>query len=175
MVARPSVVARIRSRYPKRCIVRLLRRRGVMLRTLRASRLDNSCDAEMIALATVDLLVLDDFELEPMSKEKSRDVSTARASSPSSTPATRPRRRPRRSPSATRAHAPGGADDDLDSRFGSRHHRQGRSARSPGPMCLKMGWPHGDAKWHADARAVARAPFFKSRVIRRRLGEPGRA
>lgn len=45
-----------------------------MLRTLRASRLDNSRDAEMIALTTVDLLVLDDFALEPMSKEESRDV-----------------------------------------------------------------------------------------------------
>ena len=45
-----------------------------MLRTLRASRLDNSRDAEMIALSTVDLLVLDDFALEPMSKEESRDV-----------------------------------------------------------------------------------------------------
>lgn len=45
-----------------------------MLRTLRASRLDNSRDAEMIALTTVDLLVLDDFALEPMSKEESKDV-----------------------------------------------------------------------------------------------------
>lgn len=45
-----------------------------MLRTLRASRLDNSRDAEMIALATVDLLVLDDFALEPMGKEESKDV-----------------------------------------------------------------------------------------------------
>ena len=45
-----------------------------MLRTLRASRLDNSRDAEMIALTTVDLLILDDFALEPMSKEESRDV-----------------------------------------------------------------------------------------------------
>ncbi len=45
-----------------------------MLRNLRASRLDNSRDAEMIALTTVDLLVLDDFALEPMSKEESKDV-----------------------------------------------------------------------------------------------------
>jgi DNA replication protein DnaC len=45
-----------------------------MLRTLRACRLDNSRDAEMIALTTVDLLVLDDFALEPMSKEESKDV-----------------------------------------------------------------------------------------------------
>lgn len=45
-----------------------------MLRRLRQSRLDNSRDAEMIALTSVDLLVLDDFALEPMSKEESKDV-----------------------------------------------------------------------------------------------------
>jgi DNA replication protein DnaC len=45
-----------------------------MLRTLRQSRLDNSRDAEMIALTSVDLLVLDDFALEPMSKEESKDI-----------------------------------------------------------------------------------------------------
>lgn len=45
-----------------------------MLRTLRQSRLDNSRDAEMVALTTVDLLIVDDFALEPMSKEESRDV-----------------------------------------------------------------------------------------------------
>jgi DNA replication protein DnaC len=44
------------------------------LRRLRQSRFDNSRDAEMIALTTVDLLVLDDFALEPMSKEESKDV-----------------------------------------------------------------------------------------------------
>jgi DNA replication protein DnaC len=45
-----------------------------MLRMLRASRLDNSRDAELVALTTVDLLVLDDFALEPMNKEESKDV-----------------------------------------------------------------------------------------------------
>jgi DNA replication protein DnaC len=45
-----------------------------MLRTLRQSRLDNSRDAEMIALTSVDMLIVDDFALEPMSKEESRDV-----------------------------------------------------------------------------------------------------
>ncbi len=44
------------------------------LRRLRQSRFDNSRDAEMLALTTVDLLILDDFALEPMSKEESRDV-----------------------------------------------------------------------------------------------------
>ena len=44
------------------------------LRRLRQSRFDNSRDAEMIALTTVDLLILDDFGLEPMSKEESKDV-----------------------------------------------------------------------------------------------------
>jgi DNA replication protein DnaC len=49
-------------------------RADAMLRTLRQSRLDNSREAEMVALTTVDLLILDDFALEPMSKEESRDV-----------------------------------------------------------------------------------------------------
>ncbi|MBA3844437.1 MAG: ATP-binding protein [Actinobacteria bacterium] len=53
--------------------VRFLRA-DTMLRTLRQSRLDNSRDAEMIALTTVDLLILDDFALEAMTKEESRDV-----------------------------------------------------------------------------------------------------
>jgi len=44
------------------------------LRRLRQSRFDNSRDAKMIALTTVDLLILDDFGLEPMSKEESKDV-----------------------------------------------------------------------------------------------------
>ncbi len=45
-----------------------------ILRTLRQSRLDNSRDAEMVALTTVDLLILDDFALEPMTKEESKDI-----------------------------------------------------------------------------------------------------
>lgn len=45
-----------------------------MLRTLKQSRFDNSRDAQMIALTTVDLLIVDDFALEPMSKEESKDV-----------------------------------------------------------------------------------------------------
>jgi DNA replication protein DnaC len=49
-------------------------RGDAMLRTLRQSRLDNSRDAQMIALTSVDLLILDDFALEPMSKEESKDV-----------------------------------------------------------------------------------------------------
>lgn len=53
--------------------VRFLRA-DAMLRRLRQSRLDNSRDAEMIALTTVDLLILDDFALEAMTKEESRDV-----------------------------------------------------------------------------------------------------
>lgn len=44
------------------------------LRRLRQSRFDNSRDAEMTALTTVDLLILDDFALDVMSKEESKDV-----------------------------------------------------------------------------------------------------
>ena len=40
-----------------------------MMRTLRQSRLDNSREQEMLALTSIDLLILDDFALEPMSKE----------------------------------------------------------------------------------------------------------
>jgi len=45
-----------------------------MLRRLRQSRFDNSRDAEMTELTTVDLLIVDDFALETMTKEESRDV-----------------------------------------------------------------------------------------------------
>jgi DNA replication protein DnaC len=45
-----------------------------MLRRLRQSRFDNSREAEMNALTSVDLLVLDDFALEPMTKDESKDV-----------------------------------------------------------------------------------------------------
>jgi DNA replication protein DnaC len=45
-----------------------------MLHMLRQSRFDNSRDAEMVALTSVDLLILDDFALEPMSKDESKDV-----------------------------------------------------------------------------------------------------
>ncbi|MCL2776372.1 MAG: ATP-binding protein [Polyangiaceae bacterium] len=44
------------------------------LKRLQQSRFDNSRDAEMIALTTVDLLILDDFALDAMSKEESKDV-----------------------------------------------------------------------------------------------------
>lgn len=45
-----------------------------MLRRLRQSRFDNSRDAEMVALTTVDLLIIDDFALEVMTKEESKDI-----------------------------------------------------------------------------------------------------
>jgi DNA replication protein DnaC len=49
-------------------------RADAMLQLLRKSRFDNSRDAEMAALTSVDLLILDDFALEPMTQEESRDV-----------------------------------------------------------------------------------------------------
>jgi DNA replication protein DnaC len=45
-----------------------------LLRLLKQSRMDNSRDALMTALATVDVLVIDDFALEPMTRDESRDV-----------------------------------------------------------------------------------------------------
>jgi DNA replication protein DnaC len=44
------------------------------LRTLRQSRLDNSREAVLTALLGVDLLILDDFALDTMTKDESKDV-----------------------------------------------------------------------------------------------------
>jgi DNA replication protein DnaC len=45
-----------------------------LLRLLRQSRLDNSREALMVELSTIDLLVIDDFALEPMTRDESRDI-----------------------------------------------------------------------------------------------------
>lgn len=45
-----------------------------LLRVLRQSRLDNSREALMLDLSTIDLLIVDDFALEPMTRDESRDV-----------------------------------------------------------------------------------------------------
>lgn len=46
-----------------------------MLKTLKHARLDNSHDAEMRKLISVDLLILDDFALDVMDATESRDIS----------------------------------------------------------------------------------------------------
>ena len=51
-----------------------LQRADALLRLLKQSRMDNSREAVMTELATVDVLVIDDFALEPMSREESRDI-----------------------------------------------------------------------------------------------------
>jgi DNA replication protein DnaC len=53
--------------------VRLLRA-DALLRLLKQSRMDNSRDAVMTELGAVDVLVIDDFALEPMNRDESRDV-----------------------------------------------------------------------------------------------------
>lgn len=53
--------------------VRMLRG-DALLRKLRESRLDNSRELLMTELTTVDLLIIDDFALEPMTRDESRDV-----------------------------------------------------------------------------------------------------
>lgn len=53
--------------------VRFLRA-DALLRRLKQSRLDNSRDALVLELTTIDLLIVDDFALEPMSRDESRDV-----------------------------------------------------------------------------------------------------
>ncbi len=52
----------------------MMTRADDMLRKLKQSRLDNSRDALMTQLSTIDLLIIDDFALDPMSREESRDV-----------------------------------------------------------------------------------------------------
>jgi DNA replication protein DnaC len=51
-----------------------LQRADALLRLLKQSRMDNSREAVMTELATVDVLIIDDFALEPMSREESRDI-----------------------------------------------------------------------------------------------------
>jgi len=53
--------------------VRLLRA-DALLRLLKQSRMDNSREAVMTEFATVDVLVIDDFALEPMTRDESRDI-----------------------------------------------------------------------------------------------------
>ena len=52
----------------------IFHRADALLRKLRQSRLDNSRDGLMAELIAIDLLVVDDFALEPMTREESRDV-----------------------------------------------------------------------------------------------------
>jgi DNA replication protein DnaC len=49
-------------------------RADALLRLLKQSRMDNSRDVLMTELCTVDLLIVDDFALEPMTRDESRDV-----------------------------------------------------------------------------------------------------
>lgn len=49
-------------------------RADALLRKLRQSRMDNSREALMTELSTIDLLVIDDFALEPMTRDESRDI-----------------------------------------------------------------------------------------------------
>lgn len=51
-----------------------LTRADEMLRRLKQSRLDNSRDALMTELTTIDLLIIDDFALEPMTRDEGRDI-----------------------------------------------------------------------------------------------------
>ncbi|HZT65973.1 MAG TPA: ATP-binding protein [Acidimicrobiales bacterium] len=61
--------AAVRRRYSV-----IFSRTDVLLKRLRASRLDNSHDAEMRKLVRVDLLVLDDFALQPMDVLDTADI-----------------------------------------------------------------------------------------------------
>jgi DNA replication protein DnaC len=52
----------------------MLHRGDDLLRLLRQSRLDNSREVLMTELCTIDLLIIDDFALEPMTRDESRDI-----------------------------------------------------------------------------------------------------
>lgn len=52
----------------------LFYRADEMLRSLKQSRFDNSRDVLMNELSTVDLLIIDDFALESMNRDESRDI-----------------------------------------------------------------------------------------------------
>jgi len=52
----------------------LFTRADEMLQELKQSRFDNSRDERMLKLTTVDLLILDDFAMDQMSKDESKDV-----------------------------------------------------------------------------------------------------
>jgi DNA replication protein DnaC len=52
----------------------ILHRGDDLLRLLRQSRLDNSREVLMTELCTVDSLIIDDFALEPMTRDESRDI-----------------------------------------------------------------------------------------------------
>jgi len=51
-----------------------LSRADALLRLFKQSRMDNSREALMTQLAVVDVLIIDDFALEPMNREESRDI-----------------------------------------------------------------------------------------------------
>ena len=51
-----------------------LSRADALLRLFKQSRMDNSREALMTQLATVNVLIIDDFALEPMNREESRDI-----------------------------------------------------------------------------------------------------
>jgi DNA replication protein DnaC len=51
-----------------------LSRADALLRLFKQSRMDNSREALMTQLVTVDVLIIDDFALEPMTREESRDI-----------------------------------------------------------------------------------------------------
>jgi DNA replication protein DnaC len=49
-------------------------RTDALLQQLRQSRMDNSRETLMVELCSVDLLILDDFAIEPMNRDESRDM-----------------------------------------------------------------------------------------------------
>lgn len=49
-------------------------RADALLRSLKQSRMDNSREALLTELCAIDLLIVDDFALEPMTRDESRDV-----------------------------------------------------------------------------------------------------
>jgi hypothetical protein len=65
--------------------LRLLRA-DALLRLLKQSRMENSREAGMTELATLDVLIIDDFALEPMTRAESRDITSSSSSATRAAP-----------------------------------------------------------------------------------------
>lgn len=102
-----------------------MHRADALLRRLRESRLDNSRDALMVELTTIDLLIIDDFALEPMTRDESRDVYQLFVE-----------RNARAAPCAGRTDVEGGTDEGAS--------RDGTDPRTAGASDSCDARPHGD-------------------------------
>lgn len=140
---------------------------------MRKSRLDNSRDALITELCTIDLLIIDDFALERMPREESRDVyqlfieRNARASTIVTSIATRLTGSPcPTTPFSRRALS-------IDSRTTSRRcgkDRLGRRAITWSHV-RRDRWPHGGGDWHKEGFEFFKPLGWRTREVRNPIRE----